>query len=50
MEEDFSGGPAVRAPRSQCRGRGFDPRVGKFRVPHGEAKKMEDMVEHGCEN
>ena len=28
----------AKTPRFHCRGRGFDPWSGKFRMPHGEAK------------
>ena len=26
--QDFPGGPLVKTPHSQCRGHGFDPRLG----------------------
>ena len=51
ISEDFPGGPVVKTLHFHCRGRGFDPWSGKFRMPGGVAKKNkknnEDMKK-GC--
>ena len=41
IKKDFPGGPVVKIPRFQCRGRGFDSLVGEPRshMPRGAAEK-----------
>ena len=39
LDWDFPGGPVVKTLCFHCRGRGFDPWLGKFRMPHSVAKK-----------
>ena len=48
--KDFPGGPVVKTPRFQCRGRGFDPWSGELRshVPCGVAKKKKKKFNLPC--
>ena len=43
---DFPGGPVVRTPRFQCKGRGFNTWSGELRshMPHGMAKKKKKKL------
>ena len=45
LDWDFPGGPVVKTLCFHCRGRGFDPWLGKFRIPHRVAKKKKKKKE-----
>ena len=41
LSGDFPGNSVVKTLSFHCRGHMFDPRLGKFHVPHSAAKKKE---------
>ena len=42
---DLPGGPMIKTPRFHCRGHGFDPWSGKFRLPLQCGQKRKEYVQ-----